>query len=67
MNPTCCLKAVYHYSLRGGGGYPDLFVKLDFEITVGQQTRAHDRTFEGFRTPGAHRTATPIFVQFLAQ
>ena len=26
---------------------PDMFVKLDFEIAVDQQTRARDRTFEG--------------------
>ena len=30
-------------------------MKLDFEIAVGQQTMARDQTFEGFRTPGAHR------------
>ena len=34
---------------RGGGGGFTLifFVKLDFEIAVDQQTRAHDQTFEG--------------------
>ena len=41
------------------GGYPDLFVKLDFEIAVEHQTRERDRTLGGggggFRTPGAHR------------
>ena len=30
--------------LEGGGGvHPDFFVKLDFEIAVDQQTKAHDR------------------------
>ena len=40
----------------GGGGGVNLifFVKLDFEIAVDQQTKAHDCTFEGFQTPGAH-------------
>ena len=34
--------------LRGGGGFTlvFLFVKLDFEIAVDQQTKAHNRTFE---------------------
>ena len=27
--------------------HPDFFVKLDFEIAVDQQTKAHDGTFEG--------------------
>ena len=31
-------------------------VKLDFEIAVDQQTKAHDRTFEGVRTPGSHQS-----------
>ena len=31
----------------GGGGSPCFFVKLDFEIAVDQQTKTHDRTFEG--------------------
>ena len=36
------------FYLKGGGGvHPDFFVKLDFEITVDQQTRACDQTFEG--------------------
>ena len=42
--------------LRGGGGgggvHPDYFVKLDFEISVDQQTRARDRTFEGVPDSG---------------
>ena len=41
--------------LRGGGGggvRPDYFVKLDFEISVDQQTRARDRTFEGVPDSG---------------
>ena len=38
-------------------------MKLDFEIAVDQQTRAHDQTFEG--VPGARGTATPIFGKFL--
>ena len=41
--------------VKGGEVHPDFFVKLDFEIAVDQQTRAHDQTFEGFQTPGAHR------------
>ena len=46
------------HSLRGGGGgggggvHPDFFVKLDFEIAVGQQPRAHDQTFEGVPDSG---------------
>ena len=36
----------------GGGGHPDYFVKLDFEIAVDQQTRARDRTFEGVPDSG---------------
>ena len=30
----------------------DLFVKLDFKITVDQQTKARDRTFEGVPDSG---------------
>ena len=30
----------------GGGGHPD-FLKLDFEIAVGHQTRIRDQIFEG--------------------
>ena len=37
---------------KGGGGSPCLFVKLDFEIAVDQQTKAHDRTFEGVPDSG---------------
>ena len=37
-------------------------MKLDFEIAVDQQTRAHDLTFEG--VPGARGTAKPLFGQF---
>ena len=29
------------------GVHPDFVVEIDFEITVDQQTKAHDRTFEG--------------------
>ena len=47
--------------LRGGGVHPDFFVKLDFEIAVDQQTRAHDQTFEGVPDSGC----PPIFGQFL--
>ena len=35
-----------------GGVHPDYFVKLDFEIAVDQQTKAHDRTFEGVPDSG---------------
>ena len=42
-----------HISHLGGGGvHPDFFVKLDFEIAVDQQTRAHDQTFEGVSDSG---------------
>ena len=37
------------------GVHPDFFVKLDFEIAVDQQTKAHDGTFEGVPDFGAHR------------
>ena len=64
---------MYHTFLKGGGGgggvHPDFFEKLNFEISVDQQTRDHDQTFEGgsgLRVPtGARGTATPIFGQFL--
>ena len=36
----------------GGGVHPDFFVKLDFEIAVDQQTRAHDQIFEGVPDSG---------------
>ena len=36
----------------GGGVHPDFFVKLDFEVAVDQQTRAHDQTFEGVPDSG---------------
>ena len=40
-------------SHKGGGGvHTDFFVKLDFEIAVDQQTRAHDQTFEGVPDSG---------------
>ena len=38
--------------IKRGGVHPDYFVKLDFEIAVDQQTRAHDRTFEGVLESG---------------
>ena len=50
-----------------------LFVKLVSEISVDQQTRTQDRTFEGVPDPdcpvpiGASGAATPIFGPFLAQ
>ena len=31
----------------GGGGSPCFFVKLDFEIAVDQQTKAHKRNLPG--------------------
>ena len=34
------------------GGFTLIFVKLDFEIAVDQQTRAHDQTFEGVPESG---------------
>ena len=34
------------------GVHPDFFVKLDFEIAVDQQTRAHDQTVEGVPDSG---------------
>ena len=47
-------KVRYCTCLKWGGGkvHPDYFVKLDFEITVDQQTGAHDRTFEGVPDSG---------------
>ena len=41
-----------HKGGGGGGVHPDFFVKLDFEIAVDQQTRAHDQTFEGVPNSG---------------
>ena len=38
---------LYLLQIKGGGVHPVFFVKLDFEIAVDQQTRAHDRSFEG--------------------
>ena len=56
--------------LRGGGGvHPDFFVKLDFKIAVDQQTKAHDRIFEGvkdFRCPPVPAgQPRPYLVNFL--
>ena len=37
----------------GGGGFTLFFVvKLNFEIAVDQQTKAHDETFEGVQDSG---------------
>ena len=40
-----------HFRGGGGGGgkgvHPDFFVKLEFEITVDQQTKANVQNFEG--------------------
>ena len=41
--------------MSGRGVHPDFFVKLDFEIAVDQETKAHDQNCEGFRTPSAHQ------------
>ena len=46
-NITCTTYRALDTLIRGGGFHPDFFVKLDFEIAVDQQTRAHDQTFEG--------------------
>ena len=55
-NTTLSVKLIIfvEHDLRGGGGggHPDYFVKLDFEIAVDQQTRARDRTFEGVPDSG---------------
>ena len=54
--------------LRGGGGGKGFtlvcFVKLDFEIAVDQQTKAHDRTFggSGLRVPAGQ--PHPCLVNF---
>ena len=48
---TCSLES----SLRGGGVHPVFCVKLDFEIAVDQQTKAHDQTFEGVPDSGFPR------------
>ena len=47
------------YAQVGGGGvvHPVFFVKLDFEIAVDQQTKAHDQTFEG--VPDSGRPLVP--------
>ena len=37
------------------GGHPVFFVKLDFEIAVDQQTKAHDQTFEEVPDSGCPR------------
>ena len=48
--------------------HPDLFEKLDFEIAVDQQTKAHDRTFEGVSDsrcpPVPARQPRPCLVNF---
>ena len=52
------------------GVHPQRFMKLVFKIAVDQQTRTCDKTFEGSRTPTAHRArgeATSVFGKFLAQ
>ena len=36
----------------GGGGHPDFFVKLFFEIAVDQQTKACDQNFDGVPVSG---------------
>ena len=42
------------YAPLSGGIHPFfVVVTLDFEIAVGQQTKANDQIFKGFRTPGA--------------
>ena len=46
MNKSMCLIFV-HYSIT-----LFFFVKLDFEIAVDQQTKAHDQTFEGVPESG---------------
>ena len=38
--------------IKGEGVHPFFFVKLDFEIAVDQQTKAHNQTFEGVPDPG---------------
>ena len=38
--------------IKGRGVHPDFFAKLDFEIAVDQQTKAHDQTFEGVLDSG---------------
>ena len=43
---------LYRPNIKGGGGFTLIFfVKLGFEITVDQQTRTSDRTFEGVPDP----------------
>ena len=36
----------------GGGVHLDLFVKLDFEVTIDQKTSARDQTLEGVQYSG---------------
>ena len=52
------LSGIFKLIVKGGGGggvHPDFFVKLDFEIAVDQQTRAHNQTFEGVPDSGCPR------------
>ena len=55
----------YLHVLRGGGGggggvYPVFFVELDFEIAVDQQTKSHDKTFEGVPDSGCPRDSPAL-------
>ena len=45
------IKSTGEEKVLRGGVHPDFFVKLGFEITVDQQTRTSDRTFEGVPDP----------------
>ena len=49
---VCLYVVIFKGGWGGGGVHPDYFVKLDFEIAIDQQTRAHDRTFEGVPDSG---------------
>ena len=52
QNAYISFLSVFKRYQRGITLHPDIFVKLDFEIAVDQQTRAHDRIFEGVPDSG---------------
>ena len=50
----------------GGGVHPIFFVELYFDIAVDQQTKAHDRTFEGVPDSGCPRDNHALIWSILA-
>ena len=67
------LKPLSESVIKGGGGgggvggHPVFFVKLDFEIAVDQQTKAHNRTLEVIPDSGCPPDSHALICQFLAQ